>query len=84
MEDLPKRSYVAGRYAMTCCAADVGGIGFICRYLKKRPVENSWVMITAKCNKEYSAIHGREAIVLVETDVQDAEKPEDELVYFNK
>ena len=84
MDDLPKRSYVAGRYAMTCCAADVGGIGFVCRYMKKRPVENSWVMITAKCNKEYSAIHGREAIVLVETDVQEAEKPEDELVYFNR
>lgn len=84
MEDLPKRSYVLGRYAMTCCAADVGGIGFICRYLKKRPVENSWVKVTAKCEAAYSAIHGRDAIVLIETDVEDAEKPEDELVYFNR
>ena len=83
-EDLPKRSYLLGRYAMTCCAADVGGIGFICRYLRKRPKEDSWVLVTAKCEAAYSQVHGRDAIVLIETDVTDAEKPEDELVYFNR
>lgn len=32
MQNLPKKTFVFGRYAMTCCAADVGGIGFLCRY----------------------------------------------------
>lgn len=84
VDDLPKRSYLLGRYAMTCCAADVGGIGLICRYLKKAPKEESWVTVTAKCEAAYSQVHGRDAIVLIETDCVPAEKPEDELVYFNR
>lgn len=84
VDNLPKRSYLVGRYAMTCCAADVGGIGFICRYMKKAPKEESWITVTAKCEAAFSQIHNRDAIVLVETDCQPAEKPEDELVYFNR
>ncbi len=84
VNDLPKRSYLAGRYAMTCCAADVGGIGFICRYLKKRPVEDSWVKLVAVCRAEYSPVHGRDAIVLDEVECESTDKPADELVYFNR
>ena len=84
VDDLPKRSYLLGRYAMTCCAADVGGIGFICRYMKKRPKEAEWVMVTARCEAAFSQVHGRDCVVLIETDVQSAEKPQDELVYFNR
>ena len=84
VDDLPKHSYLLGRYAMTCCAADVGGIGFICRYMKKRPKEAEWVMVTARCEAAFSQVHGRDCVVLIETDVQSAEKPQDELVYFNR
>ncbi len=84
VDGLPARSYLAGRYAMTCCAADVGGIGFICRYAKKRPKEAEWLTITAQCNAEYSDVHGRDAVVLKELSNEPAEKPQDELVYFNR
>ena len=84
MQDMPKRSYVFGRYAMTCCAADVGGIGFICRYLNKRPKEDSWLMLTAKVEAAYSKIHERDAVILIEQESCEAEKPEEELVYFNR
>lgn len=84
MDKLPKRSYMLGRYAMTCCAADVGGIGFICRYITKRPMAEDWVYVTAKCEAAYSELHGREAITLIEIDEQPAQKPEEELVYFNR
>ena len=84
VDDLPSHSYLLGRYAMTCCAADVGGIGFICRYMKKRPKEAAWITVTAKCKAAFSEVHGRDCIVLEEEAVDPAEKPEDELVYFNR
>ena len=30
-EKLPKRSFVPGRFAMTCCVDDVAFIGFLCK-----------------------------------------------------
>ena len=32
MEDMPKNCYVFGRHVMTCCAEDIGGIGFLCQF----------------------------------------------------
>ena len=83
MDDLPKKTYVFGRYAMTCCADDIGGIGFLCQYSGKRPKEDSWIMLTAKVEAGFSPIHGRDAVILIEQSYEAAEKPEEELVYFN-
>ena len=83
MEDLPKRTYVFGRYAMTCCAADVGGIGFVCQYATKRPKAETWFYLTAKVEAGFSVIHGRDAVILIEQSTEPAEKPEEELVTFN-
>lgn len=82
MEDLPRKTYVFGRFAMTCCADDIGGIGFICRYKDKFPKEKEWFYLNAKIEAAYSEIHGRAAVILVEESREPAEKPEEELVYF--
>ena len=82
LEDLPRKTYVFGRYAMTCCADDIGGIGFICRYKEKFPKEKEWFYLNAKIEAAYSEIHGRAAVILVEESRENAEKPEEELVYF--
>ncbi len=82
LENLPKKTYVFGRFAMTCCADDIGGIGFICRYQDKFPKEKEWFYLTAKIESAFSEIHGRAAVILVEEKREPAEKPEDELVYF--
>ena len=82
LEDLPRKTYVFGRYAMTCCADDIGGIGFICRYKDKFPKEKEWFYLNAKIEAAYSEIHGRAAVILVEESREPAEKPEEELVYF--
>ena len=82
LEDLPRKTYVFGRYAMTCCADDIGGIGFICRYKDKFPKEKEWFYLNAKIEAAYSEIHGRAAVILVEESRENAEKPEEELVYF--
>ena len=82
LENLPKKTYVFGRFAMTCGADDIGVIGFICRYQDKFPKEKEWFYLTATIESAFSEIHGRAAVILVEEKREPAEKPEDELVYF--
>ena len=83
MPGLPKQCFVFGRHAMTCCANDIGAIGYLCQMKGTLPKENSWIMLTAKVEAGFSAIHDREALTLIAQNVQPARPPKDELVYFN-
>ena len=83
MQDMPKKCYVAGRHAMTCCVEDIGGIGFLMKYKAPAPATNEWFMVTAKAEAAFSPLHGRDAIVLIEEERVPAQQPEEELVYFN-
>ena len=82
MQDMPKKCFVFGRHAMTCCVDDIGGIGFLCRYGKQEPKTNDWIYVTAKAEASFSPLHGRDAIILIEESISPAEPPEEELVYF--
>ena len=82
MEDMPKKCFVFGRHAMTCCVNDIGGIGFLCKYGAKEPDTNDWIYLTAKAEAGFSPLHGRDAIILIEETITPAEPPEEELVYF--
>ena len=79
----PKKCFVFGRYAMTCCAEDIRGIGFVCKWDGPMPAKEAWISVTAKAEKAYSQIHGRDAIILVAQNVCAAEPMKQELVYFN-
>lgn len=83
MEDMPKNCYVFGRHVMTCCADDIGGIGFLCQYRDNPPATNDWIYLTAKVEAAFSPMHGCDAIVLIEEKAAPAQVPEEELVYFN-
>ena len=83
MENMPKKCFVFGRHAMTCCVDDIGGIGYLCRYNDKLPDVKDWIWLTAKVEASYSPLHGRDAIILLEDQISPAEAPEEELVYFN-
>ena len=83
MEDMPKNCYVFGRHVMTCCADDIGGIGFLCQYKDNPPETNDWVFLTAKVEASFSPMHGCDAIILLEQKTEPAGAPEEELVYFN-
>lgn len=83
----PKRGkddvFVPGRFAMTCCAADIQFVGFPCKWdgaakLKEKEV----VMVTAKVGKAMSREYGKEAPVLYADSVEKAEAPKEEVVYF--
>lgn len=83
MEDMPKNCYVFGRHVMTCCADDIGGIGFLCQYKDNPPETNDWIFLTAKVEASFSPMHGCDAIILIEQKSEPAGEPEEELVYFN-
>ena len=83
MDDMPKNCYVFGRHVMTCCAEDIGGIGFLCQYKGEPPKTNDWVFVDARVEKSFSPLHGTDAIILIEEKVTSASPPKEELVYFN-
>ena len=84
INDLPKNCYILGREAMTCCANDIGGIGFVCTYKGAKPATDQWLDFTVKAQKGYSMLHNREAIILMEQKVSAGKAPKEDLVYFNR
>jgi uncharacterized repeat protein (TIGR03943 family) len=80
----PKNYLVPGREAMTCCADDIRFIGFLCKCKEADELKNGqWVKITANIRYERRREYGGVGPVLYTTNVQPAEKPQEELVYFN-
>lgn len=83
-EKLKKGVFVPGRFAMTCCADDITFVGFKCKYDKASEIPHkSWITITAEMHNEFAMEYKGKGPVLYALEVQPAEKPEDELVYFN-
>ena len=75
---------VPGRFAMTCCVDDIQFIGFKAKYADSKDVAHkSWKNVTAKVKYEFALEYKGKGPVLYIEEMTDAEKPEDELVYFN-
>ncbi len=81
---LPKGYFVPGRKAMTCCADDTAFIGFLCSSSYVDRLKNGqWVTLTAKAHVEKRPEYRDEdGLVLVSAGLKNAEKPQEELVYF--
>lgn len=80
--NMPKKTFVFGRQAMTCCADDIAGIGFYCKCGDHRPDPKQWFYLTAKAEACFSELHGCDSIILIWENAEIAEAPEEELVYF--
>lgn len=81
---LPKGFVVFGRLAMTCCADDVQYMGFLCKADSWKEYKNKqYVTVTARMEYKYMKEYGEEGPVFYAEQVEAAEKPKDELVYFN-
>lgn len=62
---LPKGSFIAGRYAMTCCADDVQLYGHLCKESLGVKIKNKcWVHIVARMTFEYSDEYQEEEGIL--------------------
>lgn len=76
--------FIPGRFAMTCCVDDIQFIGLKAKYVDSKKIPHkSWVYITAEVKVEFAMEYKAKGPVLYVTEVQQAQKPEDELVYFN-
>ena len=79
--ELPPKTFVAGRGALTCCMDDIQTIGHICAYNDKKPVENeSWIELTARVH--YMDFHGERRLILEYLDSTELPMPttEEQLV----
>ncbi len=75
--------FVPGRFAMTCCAADIQFVGFPCKWEGAKELkEKSFVNVVATIGSQFSKELGQNAPVLVAESVTPAEAPADEVVYF--
>jgi uncharacterized membrane protein YcgQ (UPF0703/DUF1980 family) len=83
-EKLKKGVFIPGRFAMTCCADDITFVGFKCKWDQAATIAHkSWITITARMQVEFAMEYKGKGPVLYAVDVQPAEAPEEELVYFN-
>ena len=81
---LPKGFVVFGRFAMTCCADDVQYMGFLCKADSWKEYKNKqYVTVTARMEYKYMKEYGEEGPVFYAEEIETAEKPKEELVYFN-
>ena len=83
MNGMPKKCFVFGRHAMTCCVNDIGGIGYLCKVQGELPKKDAWIMLTAKVEAAFSPLHNRDAIILIAQTINPAKPPEEEIVTFN-
>ena len=59
-------------------------VGFKCKYDKASEISHkSWITITAEMKNEFALEYRGKGPVLYALEIQPAEKPEDELIYFS-
>ena len=79
-----KNEFVPGRFAMTCCAADIAFVGFKCYYGGTKSFKDrDWVIVKGKIDKEFYPEFEGEGPVIFADEVVKTSPAEDELVYFN-
>jgi len=80
---LPNDQFVAGRIAVTCCADDASLIGFPAfAPAGVTPQNRPYYRAVGTLMAEHHAVYGEVGPVLYVTDMQEADKPADEWVYF--
>lgn len=76
--------FVPGRFAMTCCEADISFIGFKCYSGSAKSLKDrDWVIVEGVIDKEYYPEFEGEGPVIKATSVAVTDPAADELVYFN-
>lgn len=75
---------VPGRFAMTCCVEDITFLGMMCKTgMENTPEHRSWIDLTARIKVEFAREYKGKGPILYPIEMQPAEKPQDELVYFS-
>lgn len=78
-----KGVFIPGRFAMTCCADDVTFLGIKAKYALADQIEHkTFVQVSGIVKVEYAKEYRHRGPVLYIDEVNKADKPEDELIYF--
>lgn len=81
MKDGGEFEFIAGRFIMTCCEADMSFTGIICAYQKAYELENrTWVEIKGTIRTKYDEDMQRDIPVCRVTDLEIIKAPENEIV----
>ncbi|MEA4973001.1 MAG: TIGR03943 family protein [Candidatus Metalachnospira sp.] len=82
MEDLKENQFLAGRYFMVCCAADLVGYGIVCESDIRSDLEDEeWITVTGTIQTcEYN---GNIVPILKDVTITKAEAPAVEYIYYN-
>ena len=82
-DKFPKGSFVAGRFAMVCCAEDTTFLGMICMGPEGDELESrDWVEVTARVKCEYVELYQGDGPMLYTEKVERCLPPKEELVTF--
>ncbi|MBQ1316832.1 MAG: GTPase [Lachnospiraceae bacterium] len=82
-KDMPRGFFYAGRYAMTCCEADIQYVGVVVRYAECAKLPNmGFVNISGILTVEANDLYTAPGPVITADAVVPAAKPQDRLVYF--
>ena len=77
------KTFVPGRFAMTCCAADIAFVGFKTYYAGAKTLKDrDWVIVDGTIKKEYYPEFQGEGPVIYAESVAMTSPAADELVYF--
>ena len=76
--------FVPGRKAMTCCADDIRFLGYLCcSDLAPKLTEGEWVRVTGTVKEEYNSVYQGRGPVIWAQEIEKADPPEEELVFFS-
>ncbi len=76
--------FVPGRKAMTCCAADIRFLGYLCKSEKTPTLPmGKWVEVTGTVKEEYHKTYQDRGPVIYAEEIRDAQAPLEELVFFS-
>ena len=80
---LDSDEFVIGRHVMTCCVEDIQFGGFVVKYKDAPKLEHGgWVVMTGEIRCEYNKMYDDLGPVFYATEVEQVEKPENEVATF--
>ena len=82
MEDFEENQFLAGRYFMVCCAADLVGYGIVCESDKRIELKDEeWITVEGTIGEyEYN---GYMVPLLTDVTITEAEAPDVMYIYYN-
>ena len=83
-KETPKGTFVPGRFAMTCCAADIAFIGFLCYGDAVAYKTRDWAYVTCEIQSKYLPEYEGDGPVYKLLKIEPAKKPEgDHVITMN-